>query len=140
MRYLASVHIPVVSHVGLVPSRATWTGGFRAVSGVIEQVGHPTDLFDDPGNAFVAGFIGVQRCTSFRCAPSARARSACATSRAICPYLGPLFSPGQKHPVGPAHLAQTQRLARDMSIDVAEQPGSTAFVHWSGFLDISIGA
>jgi len=27
-----------------------------------------------------------------------------------------------------------------MSIDVAEQPGSTAFVHWSGFLDISIGA
>lgn len=29
---LASEHIPVVGHVGLVPSRATWTGGFRAVA------------------------------------------------------------------------------------------------------------
>ncbi|NCO86048.1 MAG: 3-methyl-2-oxobutanoate hydroxymethyltransferase [Rhodobacterales bacterium] len=31
VRYLAGEHIPVVGHVGLVPSRATWTGGFRAV-------------------------------------------------------------------------------------------------------------
>ncbi|UPH70150.1 3-methyl-2-oxobutanoate hydroxymethyltransferase [Abyssibius alkaniclasticus] len=29
--YLAREHIPVVGHVGLVPSRAGWTGGFRAV-------------------------------------------------------------------------------------------------------------
>ena len=31
VRFLAEDHIPVVGHVGLVPSRATWTGGFRAV-------------------------------------------------------------------------------------------------------------
>ncbi len=31
VRFLADEHIPVVGHVGLVPSRATWTGGFRAV-------------------------------------------------------------------------------------------------------------
>jgi 3-methyl-2-oxobutanoate hydroxymethyltransferase len=29
---LAREHIPVVGHIGLVPSRATWTGGFRAVA------------------------------------------------------------------------------------------------------------
>lgn len=29
--YLAREYIPIVGHVGLVPSRATWTGGFRAV-------------------------------------------------------------------------------------------------------------
>jgi 3-methyl-2-oxobutanoate hydroxymethyltransferase len=29
--FLAREHIPVVGHVGLVPSRATWTGGFVAV-------------------------------------------------------------------------------------------------------------
>ena len=29
---LAREHIPVVGHVGLVPSRARWTGGFRAVA------------------------------------------------------------------------------------------------------------
>ena len=31
VRALADEHIPVVGHVGLVPSRATWTGGFKAV-------------------------------------------------------------------------------------------------------------
>ena len=37
VRYLASEHIPVVGHVGLVPSRATWIGGFRAVGKTAEQ-------------------------------------------------------------------------------------------------------
>ena len=31
VEYLAREYIPVVGHVGLVPSRASWTGGFRAV-------------------------------------------------------------------------------------------------------------
>jgi 3-methyl-2-oxobutanoate hydroxymethyltransferase len=31
VEYAAREHIPIVGHVGLVPSRATWTGGFRAV-------------------------------------------------------------------------------------------------------------
>lgn len=31
VEYLAREFVPVVGHVGLVPSRATWTGGFRAV-------------------------------------------------------------------------------------------------------------
>ncbi len=31
IEYLAKEYIPVVGHVGLVPSRASWTGGFRAV-------------------------------------------------------------------------------------------------------------
>lgn len=31
VEHLAREHIPVVGHVGLVPSRATWTGGLRAV-------------------------------------------------------------------------------------------------------------
>jgi len=31
VKYLADEHIPVVGHVGLVPSRNTFTGGFKAV-------------------------------------------------------------------------------------------------------------
>ena len=31
IRALAADGIPVVSHVGLIPSKATWTGGFKAV-------------------------------------------------------------------------------------------------------------
>ena len=32
MEHVAREHIPVVGHVGLVPSRATWTGGMKAVA------------------------------------------------------------------------------------------------------------
>jgi 3-methyl-2-oxobutanoate hydroxymethyltransferase len=35
--HLAREYIPVVGHVGLVPSRATWTGGFRAVGKTADQ-------------------------------------------------------------------------------------------------------
>ena len=31
IRRLAAEGIPVISHVGLIPSKATWTGGFKAV-------------------------------------------------------------------------------------------------------------
>ena len=31
IRQLAADAVPVISHVGLIPSRATWTGGFKAV-------------------------------------------------------------------------------------------------------------
>lgn len=31
VEFLAREYIPVVGHVGLVPARATWTGGYRAV-------------------------------------------------------------------------------------------------------------
>ncbi len=36
VEYLAHEHIPVVGHVGLVPSRATWTGGMKAVAKTVE--------------------------------------------------------------------------------------------------------
>lgn len=36
VEHLAREYIPVVGHVGLVPSRATWTGGFRAVGKTAE--------------------------------------------------------------------------------------------------------
>src|SRR5690606_35673978 len=37
VEYLAREYIPVVGHVGLVPARATWTGGFRAVGKTAEE-------------------------------------------------------------------------------------------------------
>ncbi len=36
VQFLADEHIPVVGHVGLVPSRSTWTGGFKAVGKTAE--------------------------------------------------------------------------------------------------------
>ena len=37
IEYLAKEYIPVVGHVGLVPSRASWTGGFRAVGKTADE-------------------------------------------------------------------------------------------------------
>ena len=37
IEHVAREHIPVVGHVGLVPSRATWTGGFKAVGKTAES-------------------------------------------------------------------------------------------------------
>lgn len=37
IRRLADDNIPVIGHVGLIPSRATWTGGFRAVGKTAES-------------------------------------------------------------------------------------------------------
>jgi len=36
IRALADEGVPVVSHVGLIPSKRTWTGGFRAVGKTLE--------------------------------------------------------------------------------------------------------
>lgn len=37
VEHVAREHIPVVGHVGLVPSRATWTGGMKAVAKTAES-------------------------------------------------------------------------------------------------------
>lgn len=37
IKRLADDNIPVIGHVGLIPSRATWTGGFRAVGKTAES-------------------------------------------------------------------------------------------------------
>jgi 3-methyl-2-oxobutanoate hydroxymethyltransferase len=37
IEHLAREYIPVVGHVGLVPARATWTGGYRAVGKTADQ-------------------------------------------------------------------------------------------------------
>ena len=37
VEYLAREYIPIVGHVGLVPARATWTGGFKAVGKTAES-------------------------------------------------------------------------------------------------------
>jgi 3-methyl-2-oxobutanoate hydroxymethyltransferase len=54
---LAREYLPVVGHVGLVPSRATWTGGFRAVGKTAEQA---LKLFDEVRAYEEAGAFAVE--------------------------------------------------------------------------------
>ena len=55
--HLAREHIPVVGHVGLVPSRATWTGGFRAVGKSADEA---LALLDEVRAAEAAGAFAVE--------------------------------------------------------------------------------
>jgi 3-methyl-2-oxobutanoate hydroxymethyltransferase len=57
VRYLASEHIPIVGHVGLVPSRATWTGGFRAVG---KTAGQALGLYRECQAYAAAGAFAVE--------------------------------------------------------------------------------
>lgn len=57
VRFLADEHIPIVGHVGLVPSRATWTGGFRAVGKTADAA---LALFDEVRAYEDAGAFAVE--------------------------------------------------------------------------------
>jgi 3-methyl-2-oxobutanoate hydroxymethyltransferase len=52
VEHLAREHVPVVGHVGLVPSRVTWTGGFKAVGKTADQavaLYHECKAYQDAG-------------------------------------------------------------------------------------------
>ncbi len=57
VEYLAREHIPIVGHVGLVPSRATWTGGFKAVGKTAERA---LRLFEEVKAYESAGAFAVE--------------------------------------------------------------------------------
>lgn len=57
VEYLAREHIPVVGHVGLVPARATWTGGFRAVGKTASEA---LKLYDEIRRYEAAGAFALE--------------------------------------------------------------------------------
>jgi 3-methyl-2-oxobutanoate hydroxymethyltransferase len=62
-RALASVGIPFVGHVGLVPSRSTWLGGLRAVG---KTIGEAVKVYQDTIDFQEAGAVAVE----MECVPS----------------------------------------------------------------------
>jgi 3-methyl-2-oxobutanoate hydroxymethyltransferase len=54
---LAAEGIPVISHVGLIPSKATWTGGFKAVGKTADSA---LQVFEDVRKLEAAGAIGAE--------------------------------------------------------------------------------
>ena len=54
---LSNEYIPVIGHVGLVPARATWTGGFKAVG---KTVNDAFDLLQQVKSYENAGALGVE--------------------------------------------------------------------------------
>lgn len=57
VRRLADEAIPVIGHVGLIPSKRTWTGGFKAVGKTADSA---LKIWEDVKNYEAAGAFGAE--------------------------------------------------------------------------------
>jgi lactose/L-arabinose transport system ATP-binding protein len=100
-------------------------------AGRVEQVGRPTDLYDDPDNAFVAGFIGSPRMNFLPATATGPNTVTVAGLTLTLPPLKTQLTQGQNLTLGirPEHLAGHEGTEATLPIDVVEQLGATAYVH-----------
>ena len=107
--------------------------------GVIEQVGKPLELYDDPANQFVAGFIGSPK-MNFMAATVVEARGNEVVLELVnqgnvritlpattVPHVGSAVTVG----VRPEHFGVAGAGAADIAlkVDVSEHLGSTSFIY-----------
>jgi lactose/L-arabinose transport system ATP-binding protein len=108
-------------------------------AGVVEQVGAPLDLYDDPANMFVAGFIGSPK-MNFLPADVVATEAGQVTvavasqpeARLILPIAAPVKT-GDKVTLGvrPEHFAGQGQGDMDLAVDVdvAEHLGNTSYIY-----------
>ena len=99
-------------------------------SGRIEQISTPDSLYQDPDNAFVAGFIGSPRMNFLKATAQAGGRLAVGGREVDSPVRTTL-EPGRKLQLGlrPEHLDQNEGIGLEASVEFVESMGSTSFVH-----------
>jgi multiple sugar transport system ATP-binding protein len=102
--------------------------------GVIEQQGAPLDLYDNPANRFVAGFIGSPAMNFVQATVSEGGRSLIVdfgTDRHVLP-ISQVLEPGRTVIAGirPEHIVVTAsgRGVFDVRVDVVESTGSSTFI------------
>jgi len=109
-------------------------------AGHIEQIGRPLDLYDDPNNQFVAGFVGSPKMNFIGGRVIDRDQSSATielagreTTRLRQPLTGPIPEPGSKVVVGvrPEHFGDAGAGDADLhvNVDVVEHLGSTSFLY-----------
>jgi len=109
-------------------------------AGVVEQVGAPLDLYDDPNNTFVAGFIGSPRMNFLKAQVSSVSPGVITVSVANQPDAEltlPATAPGVKVGddvsigVRPEHFKAAGEGDADLvvAIDVAEHLGNTSYLY-----------
>jgi lactose/L-arabinose transport system ATP-binding protein len=101
--------------------------------GRIEQVGSPLQLYDDPDNVFVAGFIGSPK-MNFLTAKRRGEKLAfveCDGQEITCPAHLSALAEGDVVTVGlrPQYIGRTGNDALELTIEVVEQFGSESLVH-----------
>ncbi|GLS41849.1 ABC transporter ATP-binding protein [Mesorhizobium tianshanense] len=108
--------------------------------GHVEQIGRPLDLYSDPDNQFVAGFVGSPKMNFITARVLERGASGVTVelaggTRLTQPLNGPAPEPGSKVVVGvrPEHFGHAGKGDADLSvtIDVVEHLGGTSFLYAS---------
>jgi lactose/L-arabinose transport system ATP-binding protein len=109
-------------------------------AGHVEQIGKPLDLYGDPNNQFVAGFVGSPK-MNFISARVVGSDAGSATvelagqekTRLVQPLTGPVPEPGSKVVVGvrPEHFGDAGKGDADLhvKVDVVEHLGGTSFLY-----------
>jgi lactose/L-arabinose transport system ATP-binding protein len=99
-------------------------------AGRIEQIGSPIDLYENPDNAFVAGFIGSPRMNFLPAVVGVGGRITAGGAEFASPARTPL-QPGASVQLGvrPEHLDQADGISLDATVDFVEALGSTSYVH-----------
>jgi lactose/L-arabinose transport system ATP-binding protein len=104
-------------------------------AGRVEQVGAPLDLYDDPANQFVAGFIGSPRMNFLQAEALGDGRVRLTGQRDVEMALPAArrASPGGKAVLGirPEHFVPAGQGACDLhlTVDVAEHLGATSYLY-----------
>jgi len=109
-------------------------------AGNIEQIGAPLDLYDDPANQFVAGFVGSPK-MNFLKAEVAEVQTGKATVvladdrtvRLAVPLHDPFITSGTLVTLGirPEHFGEAGQGEADLTVavDVAEHLGNTSYIY-----------
>ena len=101
-------------------------------AGLVEQIGSPVDLYEDPDNEFVAGFIGSPRMNFIRAkvSPDGRHLSFGGIDMPAPSLAAPLAAGASvKLGIRPEHLDEADGITLGATAEVIEQLGSTAYVH-----------
>ena len=99
-------------------------------SGNVEQIGSPLTLYEDPDNAFVAGFIGSPRMNFLAATATERGKLAVGGTEVDYQALAPI-RPGSKLLFGirPEHFDLCEGNGMSAVVEVVERLGATSFVH-----------
>lgn len=99
-------------------------------AGRIEQIGAPIDLYQDPDNAFVAGFIGSPRMNFLPATVLPDGRIGTGGVAVACALHTPLV-PGTAVQLGlrPEHLDEPTGIELTALVDFVEMLGATSYIH-----------
>jgi lactose/L-arabinose transport system ATP-binding protein len=100
--------------------------------GKVEQTGTPEDLYEDPENLFVAGFIGSPRMNFLRAKPNGSGQIALQGGATLtAPNLDASSDAAVLVGVRPEHFVPpaTADVVLDLHVDVVEYLGGTRYIY-----------